>query len=273
MQLIVRRLPIDHALTAANIDAQANQLSRYHLIKDLALKGPEQISCFLQLIQRSSGVTSSLQLSLITVLFEDDGVSVFHGGFPLFDFIGIHTPAYDSYGVMFSTYLHDLNREDIGLNRLPYAHSKASRLTRLLMDSLYLPTSINGASPPFPGRRPVFLFPPSKNQSQTASASATDLYMSRLGYRVASLREKHNSIDLRVFYHETEGPLFDPGLIDPLILAVGQACVAMAQESPYLSPGCLKPFDRLSFNVDVQARQARIAQLWLTAHLMRFTDE
>jgi hypothetical protein len=273
MRLLIRRLPINPSLTADNIDIQANQLSRYHLIKDLALKGPDQIACFLELIQRMSGDSSSIQLSLITVLFLGDPSSGFVEGFPLFDFIGVHTPSCDAYGVMFSTYLHDLDREAISSGRLPDEKSTVSRITRKLMDSLYLPTSVNDASPPFPGQRPIFIFPPGKKSSQIDSVSATDLYMSRLGYKVKTLRKRHDSMDLRIFYHEAEECSFDPALIDPSILAVGQACVEIAQGPSLLAEGYLKPFDRSNFNIDVQKRQSSIAQRWLKAHLVRLKHE
>lgn len=273
MRLTVKRLPINPKLTPGDIDAQANHLSRYHLIKDLVIKGPDQISCFLELIQRISGDSGRIKLSLITVLFIGDDSSRFEYDLPLFDFIGIRSQSCDTYGVMFSTYLHDLDREAISSGRLPCVNSIESRFSRLLMDSLYLPTRFNSANPPFPDQRPIFIFPPGKTLSQLDSVSTTDIYMSRLGYKVKPLSRHHNLIDLRIFYHEADGHLFDPMLIDPSILAVGQACVEMARGPSIVAADGLKPFNRSSFSVDVQKRQTRIARRWLMTHLMSLKDE
>jgi hypothetical protein len=247
----------------ADIEAQANQLSRYHLIKDLAVKGPDQISCFLQRVDQIYEYSERVQLSLISVLFDDCMHRDTAESFPLFDFIGIRTASCEEYGVMFSTYLHDLARDAISQQKLPENGSTLLAFSRVLMDSLYLPTCLNSNCPPFSGHKPVFVFPNRSRMMHSHKTSSTDQYMALLGYKANSLALHNDQCFMRCYYHESEDSLSDSGSIHPSIIAVGQACVEMAVSHADTARGCLKPFDRFGFSTVVQARQAWLAKRWI----------
>lgn len=150
MRILANSLPIDDLLTSSAIDTMAFGLGRYHLIKDLAVKGPDQIACFLQRIEQIYNRPERIKLSLISVLYEGATNTEHPEMFPLFDFIGIHTSTCEAYGVMFSSYLHDLDREAITQDNLGGKDAVAFQIGRLLVDSLFMPTQVNNGRPPFP---------------------------------------------------------------------------------------------------------------------------
>lgn len=267
IKLLAKSIPIDTALHPDAIDSQAVHLSRYHLIKDLALKGPEQIACFLERIEQIHSCAERVELSLITVLCNEVGDKGLDEMFPLFDFIGIRSRGCNAYGVMFSTYLHDLDREAIAQHSLS-GQGEVACLKRLLMESLFSPTFFNCGKPPFPDQKPVFIFPRS-----LSSISSTDRYMAHLGFNMSLFPRSTEALVMRVYHHRSEAQPFDCGSINPAIFAVGQACVEMATGVGAASGTCLKPFDRSGFNIGVQADQTRIAQLWLRRLLRNLSTE
>lgn len=270
MKLLAKSIPINDSLTPAAIDIQASQLSRYHLIKDLALKGTEQITCFLQRVEQIHNRPERLQLSLITILCEDDTSPEQSLKLPLFDFIGIHSSTFRTYGVMLSTYLHDLNREIIDQNRISCKESTTVRLARILVDSLFIPTHFNNNNPPFLGQAPVFIFPESRTDKQGGRSSSTDHYMALLGFKVSQCSIEKEAVVLRLFRHESEvhscESIWKSKSTNHAILAVGQACVEMAKDIVPTLESCLKPFDRAGLNGDFQTSQTEIAQRWLIRH-------
>lgn len=205
MKLQAKSIPIDDSLTPAAIDIQASQLSRYHLIKDLALKGTEQVTCFLQRVEKIHNRPEKLQLSLITILCEDDSSREQFQIIPVFDFIGIHSSSsFKAYGIMLSTCLHDLDRKAIDQDRISDTKSTAAGLARLLVDSLFLPTYFNDNNPPFLDQTPVFVFPESRTCKQGGRLSSTDRYMAQLGFKSSHCSLEKESTTLRIFRHESE---------------------------------------------------------------------
>jgi hypothetical protein len=267
MRFWAKSIPIDSSLTPEAIDIQASGLGRYHLIKDLALKGSDQIACFHQRIEEIHNLPERIQLSLITVIAEHDSHFKHSQTLPLFDFIGIHTNTFAAYGVMFSTYLHDLDRAAINQDNLPMVGSTSRQIARLLVDSLFFPTCCNNNQPPFPDQTPVFIFPESRTTSQDGTASSTDRYMAQLGFRASRYSRHNNTGGLRVFSHDKAGQPFDCRSMNPAILAVGQACVEMTEDLAPTPGMCLKPFDRSGLTIEVKTDQARIAQHWLMRNL------
>jgi hypothetical protein len=87
--------------------------------------------------------------------------------------------------------------------------------------------------------------------------------MALLGYKPNRLVLHKGQCKMRCYYHECEDYLSEFGFIHPSIIAVGQACVEMATSHSDAPRGCLKPFDRLGFSADVQARQAWLAKRWV----------
>ncbi|MCP9776519.1 MULTISPECIES: hypothetical protein [unclassified Cyanobium] len=270
MRFLAKSIPIDDSLTPAAIDIQASQLSRYHLIKDLALKGTEQVTCFLQRVEQIHNRPERLQLNLITILCEDDSSPEQSQILPLFDFIGIHGSTFKAYGVMLSTYLHDLDRKAIDQDRISGRESTTARMARLLVDSLFLPTYYNNNNPPFLDQTPVFIFPESRTLKQGGRSSSTDHYMAQLGFKASHCSLEKEAITLRLFRHESEEHSCESTWAckstNRAILAVGQACVEMAKGIVPVPGSCLKPFDRAGLNGDVQTSQTAIAERWLIRH-------
>ena len=270
MKLLARSIPIDDSLTPAAIDTQASQLSRYHLIKDLAVKGTEQVTCFLQRVEQIHNRPERLQLSLITILCEDDTSPEQFQSLPLFDFIGIHSSTFKAYGVMLSTYLHDLDRKAIDQDRISSKASITTGMARLLVNSLFLPTCYNNNNPPFLDQTPVFIFPESRTVNEGGRPSSTDHYMAQLGFKASHCSLNKEAIILRLYRHESEEhsceSTWEINSTNRAILAVGQACVEMAKGIVPVPGSCLKPFDRAGLNADVQTNQTAIAQRWLMQH-------
>lgn len=234
---------------------------------DLSKKGPAQISCFLNRVQHVFDREDTMRLQLISVLAANNVDSSSSVAVPLFDFIGIKVGSAEAYGVMFSTFMHDLDRDILSNDSSLDCGLGSSRLGRLLMDSLFTPTCINQHEPPFPSCFPVFIFPPSNAAAHPGSSSATDRYMTSLGFHVQRIDASQSTPELRVYRHECDGRSLGSSLIERAFISVGVACVEMANGITSTPGNCLSVFDRTSFDGHAQKKQAMQTQAWLMTHL------
>ncbi|MCX5947415.1 MAG: hypothetical protein NTY67_04270 [Cyanobacteria bacterium] len=292
MKLQAREISIDASLTSAKVERHSCHAGRYHLITDLARKGPKQISLFLDRInavlaasnassQHSTHTAQSAQaraerveLSLITVLAIDDA-DLRSPPFPLFDFLGIKANTDDggseeAYGVMLSTYIHDLDRTAI-----EHLHERSDNFndSRQLVDSLFFPSKFNGDEPPFFERFPVFAFPSRPTAPLPAPTSPTDRYMHCLGFDCTIVHRPQGKA-LRSYTHHCDSKTRDSLAMNSAILAVGQVCAEMVEPSLYRQLDCSpttlerrpQPFDRSMFNATLKHQQKQAMQQWLAKH-------
>lgn len=267
MRLNLRILPICRSMKPSWIDRQTTLPGRYHLVKDLSHKGPDQISCFLNRVQQVFDCDDAIHLQLISVLAASNSDRSSLSAVPLFDFIGIKVGFAAAYGVILSTYMHDLDRDALLNESSLDCGLGASKLGRHLMDSLFIPTCLNQQEPPFPGQFPVFIFPPSKAAIHTGKPSPTDRYMDSLGFHSQHIEGSQHTPNLRVYRHERDDISFGSSLIDRAVISVGVACVEMANGTASTPDNCLVAFDRTGFDGNAQKQQAIQIQEWLITHL------
>jgi hypothetical protein len=293
MKLQAREIAIDASLTSAKVERHSCHAGRYHLITDLARKGPRQISLFLDRInkvlaasnassQHSTHTAQSAQaraerveLSLITVLAIDDA-DLRSPPFPLFDFLGVQAITNDggsdeAYGVMLSTYIHDLDR--IAIDQL-HERSDDFNDSRQLVDSLFFPSRFNSDEPPFCDKYPVFAFPSRPTTAPLpAATSHTDRYMHCLGFDCTIVHRPQGKA-LRGYTHHCDSKTRVSLAMNSAILAVGQVCAEMVEPSLYRQLDCSpttlecrpQPFDRSMFNATLKQQQKQSMQQWLTKH-------
>lgn len=302
LELVARRIPIQLSLKPSLIDEQSCNLGRYHLVRDLAHQGPDQIALFLArasaLLQafisshhglRCGMSHSTLQkclsrLELLTVVAHSVIDDIKIASLPLFDFISIASAEGSKaipsvYGVMLSTYLHDLDRSLIA-SPIPLAqeHFIASRA---LVDALFYPSPFTLGRPPLDCQFPLLIFPGLRDGfCQPPTVSRSNAYMSHLGFDVVHMKGI-NDVPLRLYSHRQDlGCQWQQ--YAPLLLAIGQTCVEMVRPDlrsaqsacePGLIRGvntdnCLpKPFNRQAFGADVQLRQQQTIEDWMAMHL------
>lgn len=290
MKLQAREIAISESLNSATVQRLSCHAGRYHLITDLARKGPRQINLFLDRInavlaaskaavhhctndfQSRQASSEPVDLTLITVLAIND-LDTRSQPFPLFDFLGVKASGDDgrsdeAYGIMLSTYIHDLDREAI---ELLHEHEVRFSRSRQLVDSLFFPSRLNGNQPPFLEKFPVFAFPCSSTTAP--SASNTDRYMYCLGFDCTIVRVSHGK-SLRCYTHHCDSQGKDRLANNSLFLAVSQVCAEMVAPDLYAQvddgPRMLErrpqPFDRSIFNPTLQCQQKVAMQQWLAKH-------
>lgn len=291
VKLQPREIAINTSPTTANIEKHACHAGRYHLITDLARRGPQQIGLFLNRIDavlaasnaRIHAATSApsrqaraerVELSLITVLAISD-CDASSSPFPLFDFLGVKACSDDGgtekgYGVMFSTYIHDLDLEAI-----VHLHEDSNNFnhSRQLVDSLFFQSRFNGNEPPFFNEFPIFTFPSSPTAIHPAARSNTDRYMHHLGFGKTGVHGPQGR-GLLSYTHHCDSQTRVCLAIDSAILAVGQVCAEMVEPSLSSQSDCSsitladrpQPFDRSIFNSTIKQQQKQAMQQWLSKH-------
>lgn len=284
MRLRVAEIKINTLLTHERINSFYCHVGRFHLITDLARKGPKEICLFLdriseilksrQFATEYSSKVDRFELSLITVLSEDDA-DPSSSAFPLFDFLGIELTGHDgssekSYGVMFSTYIHDLDREAI---QNPHEHNNNFDHSRQLVDALFFPAKFNNFEAPFLNKYPIFIFPASPSDSLQNNRSRTAQYLNCLGFEVSIISALNNTF-LQAYRHRCDSRNNVSHAMHEIILATGFACAEMVAPNLYthLDDNAVdiekrpQPFDRSVFNSVVKLQQKQSMQQWLAKH-------
>lgn len=224
------------------------------------------------------------RLELLTVVAHSVIDNIRIASLPLFDFISIASAEGSKaipsvYGIMLSTYLHDLDRSLIA-SSIPLAQDRFI-VSKALVDALFYPSPLTLGRPPLDCQFPLLIFPGLRDSfRQPPAASRSDAYMNHLGFDVVHMKGINN-VPLRLYSHRQDlGCQWQQ--YAPLLLAIGQTCVEMVRPDlrsahPVCArnligrvnaDGCLpKPFNRQAFGADVQLRQQQTIEDWMAIHL------
>jgi hypothetical protein len=256
--------PITSDLTIRELDIKYSRRGRYNIVSHLLRAGRGQISTFLdraslwlKAIEGSHAVFP--EISLVSVFAHPDGNE--SGELPIFDFFGLHSgefagPSLTDYGVMFSTYLHDLDRPAL---ELPGSKPDPHIISCRLVDALFFPSALNAGDPPFPAHFPRIILPASQAKC-VSGRSKTEDYMMALGFNVNETQCPGGQ-SLRLFRHckdVTAG--CTSSRMSHSILALGQVCAEVTSAS---TAAYLKPLDRSCFTPELRETQARTIHEWI----------
>lgn len=243
---------------------------RYNSITDLMIRSPQQIDLCLdrvsQLFHQSYGEEFEIDLSLYACFFYDENKPDIDP-LPLCEFTCIDIYKYgvklDSIlGVMFSSYLHDYDRENIS------EFDKATDdfpVTTTFWTALFQPHPLNNYEPPL-DKYPILIFP--QDKSKIDVPSATNSYMEMLGFDL-KIDYLDNGLPFRLFQHRGDRRLDSPPVKTALV-SCGQVFLEMLMPNLYPSNTGLTPFDRVYFNGEVKQQQKLKFINWLEQHELVF---
>jgi hypothetical protein len=266
-------------LNLPNLHAFCNYKCRYNCVTDIVNKGYDQIQIFLARANEiylgylrsrisnfdSASSNSNIKLNIyLSVVFCKVDTDINDEDFPIAEFLSFDVIkngdiTSSGFGVMLSTYLHDLDR--LKIESYSVANADLS-LSSLFWKSLFESTILNENKPPFKYKYPIFVFP--KNKSPIDVFSATDRYMEHLGMRKLT-EYSLEGIPMRV-YHPKPDLHIQSSEVYLAFLAIGQVLLEMTNPEFYQSNSQLSPFNRNNFTDEVKNKQKDLFVNWLLKH-------
>lgn len=246
---------------------------RYNTMTDLMIRSPQQISLCLdrihQVFHTYCSDAFSLELSLYACFFYDEQKPDIDP-LPICEFTCIdvyeHGKKLDSLlGVMFSSYLHDYDRESIG----GVAKQVDNFPTTLgLWNALFQPSALNNYAPPLE-QYPTVIFP--QDKARIGTPSPTNDYMKLLGFDM-KVDYLNNDLPFRLFFQNGDYRL-DSQPLKAALVSCGHVFLEMLRPDLYPSDTALDPFNREHFNGEVKQQQKLQFMSWLEQHELVFEQQ
>ena len=277
MDFYVKKVAIE-SLTPSRLSAFCNQKNRYNCVTDLVLKGKSQIEEFSkrtnqlyrQLLKErhpENNVIKQKDCNLkayLSVVFCKAETQSESEALPIYEFLSFEVVrqgwgSSSGFGVMLSTYTHDLDREKI--EKYSVLQDPVN-ISVELWNSLFEKTSLNKEKDPLFGKYPVLVFPQEK--AKIGLPSATNDYMKRLGLEMLVERSLYDD-PMRIFYRKSDPQMYNSEIY-LAILAIGQVFLEMTNPHIYRTDSQLMPFNRDNFTKAVKLQQKNTFTNWLFEH-------